>query len=333
MELSNSKLYNNELPDNDIQQENSTFITHTKLSNQIKMYISTSSKIKKNINNFRHSFNIIENIYGNESSNPPNHISIQETYNPNIIIPVNKFLTEYIKSSKSIVFYIFDTTLFFIKANQHLNQQYIYPIFMDLSNLRFNINKSLPCLTNISYCYTENNKNTINLYQILSLMNNDNNYNQFFSPDTFAMKYAIINKIQTFEPIHITNITNIIKQHYQNIIPSYVHVTLFEQIETYIQEYYAHMSIESSLKYNIENINKLSTYSILLYYLHLIQSYFITDNVTIQNTFITPIIKFLNPKFLLSNNSLYDIIHNIFYIETIKSSNIFEIIHTAFKHL
>lgn len=333
-----SQQYNkSSLPDDDINLELTNYITQTILTPKNKYYVITSNFIKKYIHNYKHFFNIVEEFHENNnlSSKKQKNITIKETYNISNMTKFDSFLYS-LSNSKDIFFYLFDSIIFFSKSIIILNKSNIFPIYLDKTNIHFHIN-NIPCITNLSLCYckqiTDVNNNEFNISHQDFLFEACNNidYSCFISPDIFALKYACKNKIQTFENQHIQHIVTLIKNHYSNIIPPDIYIELYEDINKYMNEYYLHMSLQSIINYNAENFNKHSSYSILLIYISTIKLFFHTNNNTIKNIFIKPFVKYLNPKFSITIEIIYNELISIFHEKSLQNSNLFEIIHSGFK--
>jgi len=334
-----SQLSNKEsLPDDDIDLENTYYTTQTILTPKNKYYIITSTFIKKYIHNYNHFFNIIEEFYQNNnlSSTKQQNITIKETYNPSNMTQLDTFLYS-IPNSKDIFFYLFDSIIFFSKSISILNKSNIFPVYLDKSNIHFHTNKNIPCITNLSICYCKQNNHTNNTEYNISpqefLFETCNNIelSSFTSPDILALNYACTNKIKTFENKHVHDIITIIENKYSSIIPPNIYIGLYEDIKKYMNEYYLHMSLNSILNYNAENFNKHSSYSILLIYISTITQFFHTNNNTINNIFIQPFVKYLNPKLSINIELIYNQLIHIFREKSLQNSNMFEIIHSASK--
>ncbi len=333
-----SQLSNNSsLPDDDMDIEKTNYITQTLLTPKIKYYVLTSTFIKKYIHNYKHFFNIIEQYHENNnlSSKKQKNITIKETYNTSNMKQFDSFLYS-LSNSKDVFFYLFDSIIFFSKSIIILNKSNIFPIYLDKTNIHFH-NNNIPSITNLSLCYckkiTDVNNNEFNISHQDFLFQACNNidYSSFLSPDIFALKYAYKNKLKTFEYQHIQHIVTLIENYYSNIIPPDIYIELYQDIKKYMNEYYLHMSLQSIIDYNAENFNKHSSYSILLIYISTIKLFFHTDKNTIKNIFIQPFIKYLNPKFSISIEIIYNELISIFYEKSLQNSNMFEIIHSASK--
>jgi hypothetical protein len=333
-----SQQYNNSsLPDDDMNLELTNYITQTILSPKNKYYVITSNFIKKYIHNYKHFFNIVEEFHENNnlSSKKQKNITIKETYNISNMTKFDSFLYS-LSNSKDIFFYLFDSIIFFSKSIIILNKSNIFPIYLDKTNIHFH-NNNIPCITNLSLCYCKKNTNVNNnesniSYQEFLLETCSNiDYSCFISPDIFALKYAFKNKIKIFENQHIKHVVTLIENHYSNIIPLDIYIELYEDIKKYMNEYYLHMSLQTIMDYNSENFNKHSSYSLLLIYVSTITQFFHTNNNTIKNIFIQPFVKYLNPKFSIDIEIINTELINIFYEKSLQNSNMFEIIHSAYK--
>lgn len=326
------------LPDHDMDLENTYYTTQTILTPKNKYYITTSTFIKKYIHNYKHFFNVIEefNQNNNLSSTKQQNITIKETYNTSNMTKFDTFLYS-VNNSKDVFFYLFDSIIFFSKSINILNKSNIFPIYLDKENIHFHTNKNIPCITNLSLCYCKKNNHTNNIESNISPQDflfetcNNTELSSFISPDILAVKYACSNKIKTFEKKHIHNIITIIENQYSSIIPPNIYIGLYDDIKKYMNEYYLHMSLNSILNYNAENFNKHSSYSILLIYISTISQFFHTNNNTINNIFIQPFVKYLNPKLSINTELIYNKLIHIFREKSLENSNMFEIIHSAYK--
>jgi len=326
------------LPDDDTDSELTNYVTQTILTPKNKYYIITSTFIKKYIHNYKHIFNIVEEFHENNnlSSKTQKNITIKETYNTSNTTQFDTFLYS-LSNYKDVFFYLFDSIIFFSKSITILNNYNIFPIYLDKTNIHFHINKNIPCITNLSICYCKKNNHTNNnelhipIEEFLFEACNYIDYSSFISPDIFALKYACKNKINIFENIHIQNILSLIENQYSSIIPPDIYIDLYEDIKKYMNEYYLHMSLQSILNYNAENLNKHSAYSILLIYISTITQFFHTNNNTIKHIFIQPFVKYLNPRFSCNIEIIYNELIKIFHEKSIQNSNMFEIIHIASK--
>jgi hypothetical protein len=325
------------LPNDDMDLELTNYITKTILTPTIKYSVITSTFIKKYIHNYKHFFNIIEEFHENNnlSSKKQKNITIKETYNTSNMTQFDNFLSS-LSNSKDIFFYLFDSIIFFSKSIIILNKSNIFPIYLNKTNIHFH-NNNIPCITNLSLCYCKQitdinyNESNISHQEFLFEACNNIDYSCFISPDIFALKYACKNKIQTFENKHIQHIVTLIETHYSNIIPPDIYIELYEDIKKYMNEYYLHMSLQSIINYNAENFNKHSSYSILLIYISTIKLFFHTNNNTIKNIFIQPFVKYLNPKFSIAIEIIYNQLISIFHEKSLQNSNLFEILHSGFK--
>lgn len=328
------------LPNHDITPRGlglalSPFTTCSIPTTEIQYRSDTSQAIQKRVDNHKLFFNIIESTHITNTNT--NTIVTQETYNPSTIL----LLTDFIEAnkdadadadavrmtSKNIMFHILDAFLFYINAIRILNESRIFPIIFDQTNASIHRWKKIPCVTNLVWCLTDNPHIESDITNHLPHIP----YSGVMSPEIFVLKYIHDNNIHTISPTTMDAIMSLFKSHSKTIFPASVSKVIIENTRTYLNKYYLHLSRTNAIKYTSENISSSAKYSVVALYIKTIADFFDPSNDIVHSVFIAPVMKFLTHDKIFAIHDIYNTLHTIFYVESVKRTNLFDIIQVAYK--
>ena len=311
----------------------SPFTTCSVPTTEIQYRSDTSQAIQKRVDNHKLFFNIIESTHITNTNT--NAIVTQETYNPSTILLITDFIAPNKDAdadagrmtSKNIMFHILDAFLFYINAIRILNESRIFPIIFDQTNASIHRWNKIPCVTNLTWCLTDNPHFESDITTHLPHIP----YSGVMSPEIFVLKYIHDNNIHTISPTTMDTIMSLFKSHSKTIFPASVSKVIIENTRTYLNKYYLHLSRTNAIKYTSENISSSAKYSVVALYIKTIADFFDPSNDIVHSVFIAPVMKFLTHDKIFAIHDIYNTLHTIFYVESVKRTNLFDIIQVAYK--